>query len=98
MLLHRLGALPEQPLAHRLGVVGQEFVRGLGLEEFAVMARAVLLVGVFLQRAPERQWMRTRQDGERRQSFGIAVRHTPRYLPAPVVTDKVEALAGRAPQ
>src|SRR5476649_2012577 len=38
--------------------------------------------------------MRTGQDGERGETFGMAIRHAPRHLSAPVVTDEVEALAG----
>ncbi len=59
-----------------------------------MVARAMLLVAVFLQqRGTEGLRVRPRQDRERSEPFGMGSGDAPRDLPAPVVADLVEALA-----
>ena len=87
-------ALAEQAVAQAARIVGQQHLAGLGLEECAVMARAVLLSpSGFCERAAERLRMRPRQDGERGEPLGMRAGHAPRDLPAPIVADQMEALA-----
>src|SRR3954453_18631077 len=85
--------LSEQALAQAARIVLDQQPAGLGLEEFAVMARAMLLLAVrILQRAPERRGMRARQNGQRSQPLGLRVGHAPRHLATPIVTDEMKAL------
>jgi hypothetical protein len=86
-------ALSEEAAAQPARIVLQQHRACSGIEERAVMARAILLVAILLrERTKERFRVRSREDGERGEPVGMAAGDAPRHLPTPIVTDQMEAL------